>query len=601
MELTRRRLTRRRLLSGGVTLSAGLALSLACRGGGKQSLPTTLLRTIVFEPDGVTLTQGPGEPYQVRTDLAEAQVGREKRRRSFLVFHHLTDAQVVDEESPLRSEWFDSCPVPVIPTAFRPHEAMSLHLANSAIRQANRITESPVTGRAVDLAVHTGDAIDNAQINELRWFIALMDGGEVNPDSGGPGYEGVQEESPSADFPDLVEEAQKPFQATGIRYPWYSVVGNDDVLVQGNFVPDEASRAIALGGEKVVDLAPALKEEVCSDPSALLDPDYADQVLSDPKTQVARVTPDLGRRLVSRREWIRQHFNTKAIPGPLGHGFTEANLKEGSAYYVFEHGPISFVGLDTTSRGGFSAGSIDRDQFEWLEEELVWRSRRYFDAKGREVTGKNEPRLIVVLSHHTLSSLNNPFLNLKRRRPPALAEEFEALLHRFRNVVLHIAGHSHQNRVLARADPSKRTPGYWEVNTSSQLDFPMQSRLVEVVDNGDTTLSIFCTVYDLAAPLDPAQAKDPTPADGVNEEQLASMARRVAAADPQLNLEAGGLAASDRNVELILPAPFDLSNLNPPPPHRELIGQEARRYHRKELLTLGLGALAKLTGVASQT
>ena len=42
--------------------------------------------------------------------------------------------------------------------------------------------------------------------------------------------------------------------------------------------------------------------------------------------------------------------------------------------------------------------------------------------------------------------------------------------------------------------------GFWEVNTASHVDFPQQSRIVEVVDNHDGTLSIFTTMLDHAGP-----------------------------------------------------------------------------------------------------
>ena len=48
----------------------------------------------------------------------------------------------------------------------------------------------PATGAPLRLAVTTGDAIDNAQWNELQTFLTLLDGGLVRPDSGGPRHRG---------------------------------------------------------------------------------------------------------------------------------------------------------------------------------------------------------------------------------------------------------------------------------------------------------------------------------------------------------------------------------------------------------------------------
>src|SRR3990170_5811092 len=164
-------LSRRRFLGRAGLLGGGVALAslFGCRSGGERPL-TTLDRTIVLGTDGV-LRPGPGEPHQVRTDLAQAHVGREERHRSLVVFHHLGDVQLLDEESPLRGEWQDSCPVPLSTAAFRPQESLTLQVTASLVRQANRIDRSPVTERAVDFALHTGNAADNAQYNELRWFI----------------------------------------------------------------------------------------------------------------------------------------------------------------------------------------------------------------------------------------------------------------------------------------------------------------------------------------------------------------------------------------------------------------------------------------------
>jgi hypothetical protein len=208
---------------------------------------------------------------------------------------------------------------------------------------------------------------------------------------------------------------------------------------------------------------------------------------------------------------------------------------------------------------GFSAGSIDAPQFAWLEGELKARSSRYYDAAGKLVEGGAQDRLVVVVSHHPLDRLNNPLPDPsgdERLLGAALGE----LIHRFPNVIAHVTGGNHANRITPRPDPQGRS-SYWEVSTTSPVAYPMQGRLLEIVDNADGTISLFSTVYDIDAPLDPRQADDPTGGDEVNERELAAVARVVAAQDPQLVPEAAGLAASDRNAELLLLAPFDLTGL----------------------------------------
>ena len=576
------RIGRRRLLRGAGFFGAGAALAWTLGCGRRSDEPlTTLDRTVLLGEDGV-LRYGPGEPYEVRTELSEAGVARE-RRRSLVAFHQFADFQLLDEESPLRGEWQDSCPVPLSTSAFRPQEALTLHTAASLIRAANRIDSSPLTDRPVDFVLHSGNAADNAQFNELRWFIDLMDGRQLQPDTGGPGYEGVQSESPDPRYPDLLALAQLPFVPEGIRYPWYTAIGSRDVLVQGNFPPSDASSQIAVGDEKIIDISVKQKEEVCEDPALLLDPMTTQEILADEGTEVRSVTPDPGRRLVSRREWMQELFNSPESPGPVGHGFNQQNLGDNVAYYVFEHGPLAFIVLDTVNPAGFAAGSIDAEQLEWLTRQLTARSGRFYDDDEKLVEGQGSDRLIVIASHHSLDRLNNPLPDPSGDER-VLGPAFEELLHRFPNVIAHVTSGGHANRITARPDPLRRGGSYWEIGTGSPVDFPMRSRLLEVTDNRDGTISLFSTVYDLHAPIDPGDARDPTSGDGVNEPQLAALARSLAAQDPQRDPDAAGVAASDRNAEMLLTAPFDLTEVETPGRHRPAPVAERRRMSRRALL-----------------
>ena len=587
MPLWFRRLNRRRFLRGAAYLGAGATLAhlIGCRSSEERPL-TTLDRTFVVGEDGA-LRLGPGEAHEVRTELADAASGREDTRRSFAVFHHFSDLHITDEESPLRGEWQDSCPAPLSTSAFRPQETLTMQAAASLVRAANRVNRSPVTNRGVDFLLQTGNAADNAQFNELRSFIDLMDGLIVDPGSGSPEYEGVQTESPDARYPDLLSQAQTRFMSTGSRYPWYVALGNRDVLVQGSFAASEASRQIAAGDSKIIDLAPDRKDEICEDPSVLLQPEASEEIFGDEETDVRTVTADANRHLLSRDEWMEQLFRSNTSPGPRGHGLAQTNLDSGVAYYVLEHGPLAFIVLDTVNPEGFPAGGIDAGQFEWLEGVLQARSSRYFDESGTAVEKDVEDRLVVVVSHHTLDSLNNPLPD-PDGEPLVLGEELKALLQRYPNVIAHVTGHSRSHRIKAHPDPERRGGGYWEINTAAVVDYPMQGRMLEVVDNGDGTISLLSTMFETAAPLDPRNAEDETPLDGVNEEELASVARSVAAGDPQRDPEAAGLVAANRNAELLLAAPFDLSGVESPPRHSPNAGAGASRRDLLRLLAPGL-------------
>ena len=94
---------------------------------------------------------------------------------------HLTDMQIADVQSPARFEFFErlrSLPgagsyVP----ACRPQEALVAHAVAAMVQTINRIATSPETGASLGLCVSTGDSLDNAQLNELQWFLSLLGGG----------------------------------------------------------------------------------------------------------------------------------------------------------------------------------------------------------------------------------------------------------------------------------------------------------------------------------------------------------------------------------------------------------------------------------------
>jgi hypothetical protein len=112
-------------------------------------------------------------------------------------------------------------------------------------------------------------------------------------------------------------------------------------------------------------------------------------------------------------------------------------------------------------------------------------------------------------------------------------------------VIAWINGHSHRNQVWARPGGTR---GFWEINTASHVDFPQQSRLLEIADNADGTLSIFCTMIDHAAPGSWSGSL-------ANTVQLAALARELSANDWQDRAVDRDGDLGDRNVELVIQVP----------------------------------------------
>jgi hypothetical protein len=119
------------------------------------------------------------------------------------------------------------------------------------------------------------------------------------------------------------------------------------------------------------------------------------------------------------------------------------------------------------------------------------------------------------------------------------------------NAVAWINGHTHINTITAHRRSDDRPGGIWEITTASCIDFPQQQQVIEIVDNRDGTLSIFTTVLDHASPAE--WSGDLTPIG------LASLSREFAANDWVETPTMRRGSELDRNAELILPAPFDLS------------------------------------------
>jgi metallophosphoesterase (TIGR03767 family) len=587
---------------------------------------TTLDQRIVPSTNGAFdfLELGPGEPYSVRQDLGAAQAGRDARRTSLVYFGQLSDFQLADEESPARLEVIDPLSTPLnLPfgAAWRPWEALEPQIDESMIRQVNKFSgASPVADgsgarRAMDFTIDTGDSADSQQLNETLWVRTLLEGGNLNPNSGVskstyshplcpnlfvPGaaeaarYTGVQDYDDYIEgtfpefydpdlpkgvhaawpkYPGLMDRAQQAFTASGLKVPSYVAFGNHDALVQGNAAANAAFEQVATGCLKP--MGPVSNPENASALlSSLLNPaNLLASFLTSPQNTIL-VPGDPNRRFVSKKQY-KDIF--KAGSQADGHGFKlidaaqETASKGAAGYYAWSPTPgMRFVALDTVAEAGTivtpsgastSDGNVDDPQFKWL--------------RGQLQAATAADQLVVLFSHHAPESLVadipdevappctvndshghdiNPGCDLDPRLsfPIHLEADMVALLHEYPNAIAWVAGHSHDNVVNAFPDPAG-PGGFWSIRVAAEADWPQQSRLLEVFDNHDGTLSIFGTILDhVGQAVAPAPG---TPASSMDFNDLTSAARTMSFNDLQSGAPIGEGTPQDRNVELLIDDP----------------------------------------------
>jgi metallophosphoesterase (TIGR03768 family) len=485
-----------------------------------------------FKQNGYGLWHyAPGIDYgkDLRIMPAGYDVSSAANSASLLSFFTLTDPHVYDKESPSQP-FYDLMQhvkhgLPGITFTM----LYTTHILDAAIQTVNALHQQ----KPFDCGIFIGDASNNSQYNELRWYLDVIDGKFITPSSGAHAGAGA------IDY-------QTPYQAAGLdkAISWYQTKGShDNFWFGGNFVNNYLQQSYI--GEDILRLGdifvyPVTGFEERTYYMGTVDGStpYGTIVGAGPvkTTKTINVAADPDRRSLTMKDWMSEFFNTSS--NPVGHGFTQANIDNNFASYSFNpksNMPIKVIMLDDTqseadsSLPNYGNGSLDPARYNWLLSELD--------------KGQAEGELMIIAAHVPIAV--SPYASDQTGSwgPNSCIDDWALIptLQAYPNLILWLAGHQHNNQVKAfpSSDPNHPELGFWEVQTASLRDFPQHFRTFEIVRNTDNTISIIITDVDPAV-------RDGSPA---------AMSRFYAVAASQLYNSPTSLynPAGTYNAELIQP------------------------------------------------
>jgi hypothetical protein len=393
-----------------------------------------------------------GEPVQGRTLDDSAPPTPGPGARLMARFVHLADIQLADDESPARVCNVDS-PMGLTGGAFRPQEAHTCHILNTAVRTINKIHEE----LPLSLVLLGGDNADNAQTNEIDWILQILGGSpNVECDSG-------DDDDPEPGFDNDPKDA---FFADGLAIPWVWVTGNHDILNQGNYVTSTAAATY------VDDVAQVGTRDWSQEGGPIV---------------TGPVVPDERRAGLTPQELL-----AKVRADGDGHGITEAAVEAGRAFYTVDlpGSDVRVIVIDTAAPSGSADGLLHREEVDgFLIPEL-----------DRAMT---EGKWVIVNSHHSSGQLTDGggFGGLAQD-DAVLTDEFRDILGEYPNLLMHLAGHTHHHEI-ERIAPPQAPFTYWEVESAALLDFPQEMRVIELWELDNGFVSVRSIAFDYQTENDP--------------------------------------------------------------------------------------------------
>ncbi len=453
---------------------------------------------------------GPGEYAGQRLDLMPAGYTEATNTARLLSFFTMSDIHITDKESPaegLYYGWTAPFGAGGLSAAYSPVILSTTHVLDAAVKAVNALQRQT----PFDCGIFLGDAINNSQYNELRWYIDVIDGKWITPSSGA--HRGADTIS-----------YQEPYQAAGLdpSIPWYQVIGNHDQFWSGvSFINPKLLNALV--GTNIINMGTNSADPAAVDSTGA----YMGVVdgttphgevigvgLTDEFAAPPTVTADPNRHSLATtnspsQNWMCEFTNTTSFP--VGHGFQMSNLTNDFACYTFEpktNLPLKVIVLDDTAKANipaagpfyYASGSIDWKRYNWLTNELQ--------------QGQDAGQLMILAAHAPINPQQDlfntnvaPQFNTNCVPPDTGAPlscqsdaQLIATLHNYPNLILLLAGHRHKNTVTPQPspDPSQPERGFWEVETASLRDFPQEFRTFDIRRNRDNSISIVTLDVDPA-------------------------------------------------------------------------------------------------------
>lgn len=279
--------------------------------------------------------------------------------------------------------------------------------------------------------IHTGDAVDSGTTGELVTFVALSN---------------------------LLE------------YPWFSVIGNHDVLLFGNLTFDGLTvnkpsigllpiknRGTFVGLHGKHALNPSFKANWEHKPTQQMTPENSyrhgfDRTSRGVKPDRDRASNALGQYsiLVNERPNVRL-IVIDTVPS---------------------HREIESLSLIDLVNGRGAEGYFDNERFQWLESELS--------------KAKNAKELVLVAGHHPISKQDKNGLPVPTISARYMGDPFSILqmLKKYDNILAYLGGHTHSPRIKEHKSENHGT--FLEIIAPSLHDYPQQGYYVQLLEDIST-------------------------------------------------------------------------------------------------------------------